>query len=135
METLPNRSVDPARGYPLYCSRSAWGKVSPTVPLNYHVQGTACWWMQQAMIRCYEYLQEYSGREEQAFITMQIHDELVFDFPASPKRLPEPWRYNLKHVAALKRLMEQGGPDLGLPTPVSCEYHPVHWAEGVSVVC
>ena len=39
VETIPDRTVDPKRGYPLLCSRSDWGGVSPTVPLNYHVQG------------------------------------------------------------------------------------------------
>jgi len=29
--------------------------------------------------------------------------------------------------------MEQGGEDLGVPTPVDVEYHAVSWGEGVRV--
>lgn len=135
VETLPDKSVDPTRGYPLFCGRSQWGRIRPTVPLNYVVQGTACWWMMRAMHRCHEYLEEEYNRgkppDKQAFITMQIHDELVFDFPRGKGK--EPWKTNLPHIKKISQLMEQGGKDIGVPTPTSITYHPDNWSEGVDL--
>jgi hypothetical protein len=123
VETMPDKTVDPKRGYLLYCSRTSDGRILPTVPLNYHVQGTACWWMMKAMIRCYNYLQTLGP---EYWIIMQVHDELVFDFPAGKNG-------NLDKINRLKQLMEQGGDDLGLPTPVKVEYHPHNWSESEHV--
>jgi DNA polymerase I-like protein with 3'-5' exonuclease and polymerase domains len=58
----------------------------------------------------------------------QIHDELVFDFP-KPKIEGANWAL----VHKIKSLMEQGGDDVGVPTPVNVEHHPVCWAEGVGI--
>jgi DNA polymerase I-like protein with 3'-5' exonuclease and polymerase domains len=146
VETMPDNGVDPERGYPLLCTRSHWGGVMPTVPLAYHVQGTAMWWMSKAMVRCQEYLDEYNADrkpEYHARMVAQIHDELVFDFPkakVSPLEVKD-WktdkfnylRSNLPMVRRLRSLMEQGGEDIGVPTPVNVEYHPVCWAKGVGV--
>jgi len=124
VETMPDRMVDPDRGYPLLCTRSRWGDVTPTVPLSYHVQGTACWWMAKAMVRCQAYLDERNsavGDEGRAYIVAQIHDEMVFDLPVD---------HDPGMVAMLRRLMEQGGNDIGVPTPVNIECHPICWAEG-----
>jgi DNA polymerase I-like protein with 3'-5' exonuclease and polymerase domains len=126
VETMPDKTVDPSRGYPLLCTRAQNGYILPTVPLNYHVQGTACWWMMKAMLRCHEFLKNTDAR-----MVLQVHDELVFDFPAGHGE--EPWKVNLPKIRRIKRLMEQGGDDLGVPTPVSCEYHESNWSEGVSV--
>jgi len=123
VETLPDKTVDPTRGYPLWCKRTKWGRIMPTTPLNYMVQGTAMWWMMKAMIRVQEYLDTLKG----SYMIMQVHDELVFDFPKAKKR-------NLPKIRKIAQLMEQGGEDIGVPTPVSIEYHPVSWDTGVSVV-
>jgi DNA polymerase I-like protein with 3'-5' exonuclease and polymerase domains len=152
VETIPDRSVDPKHGYPLLCTRTEWGRVLPTVPLNYRVQGTACWWMMRAMIRCQEQLDKW--RAEDGFdghITMQIHDELVFDFPKSrehPSKDAErekarssvhgrPTKQlrtsNLWRIRIIQKLMAQGGEDIGVPTPVGCEYHEKNWAEGITM--
>jgi DNA polymerase I-like protein with 3'-5' exonuclease and polymerase domains len=136
IETLPDRTVDPNHGYPLLCTGTKYGHtVSPTIPLNYFTQGSACWWIARAMVRCWEYLKGTGAR-----LVMQVHDELVFDFPKSllDPRTVKPGtlgygRTNLPAVAHIKRLMEQGGEDIGIPTPVSCKYHPETWAEGYSV--
>jgi len=125
VETMPDLTVDPTRGYPLLCTLSQWGEVLPTVPLNYHVQGTAMWWMMKAMLRCQEYLDTLPG----CYMVMQIHDELVFDFPQG-KGL-QPWRTNMPRIRRIKSLMEESGKDLGIPTPVSLEYHPITWSEGM----
>ena len=138
VETMPDKTVDAKRGYPLLCSRSKWGKVVPTVPLNYHVQGTAMWWMMKAMIRCQEYLNEISAKEfhgkpyranRHAYaMVMQVHDEIVFDFPKG--RHP---KSNLPKIRKIAKLMEEGGNDIGVPTPVSITYHADNWSEGVEV--
>jgi DNA polymerase I-like protein with 3'-5' exonuclease and polymerase domains len=127
VETIPDKTVDPERGYPLLCTRSRWGGITPTVPLSYHVQGTAMWWMSKAMIRCQEYLDRYNATHpscDHIYMIAQIHDELLFDFPVDANR---------DVVLKLKRLMEQGGHDIGVPTPVNVEYHPACWAEGETV--
>ena len=142
VETMPDKTVDPERGYPLFCSRTSYGRISPTIPLNYHVQGTACWWMCKAMVRCQEYLDERnSSRKEahHAYMVMQVHDEIVFDFPKSnvdPTKKQEGFnrlRCNLPAIKAITKMMEQGGDDIGVPTPVSVEYHSQTWSEGVAV--
>lgn len=132
VETMPDKTVDPKRGYPLLCSRSKWGKVLETVPLSYHVQGTAMWWMCKSMVRVQEYLDHLNSISNLGyFIVMQVHDELVFDFPAG--KGSEPWKTNRPKIRKIQKLMEQSGEDIGVPTPVGCEYHSESWATGVSV--
>lgn len=128
VETMPDRTVDPKRGYPILCTRTERGRILETVPLNYHVQSTAMWWMGKAMIRCAEYLRSTfpSGK-----ITAQVHDELVFDLPKGKGLLP--WKTNAGHVRELKRLMEMGGQDLGVPTPVNVEYVSDNWSQSEAV--
>ena len=131
VETMPDNEVDPVRGYPLLCTRSKWGQILPTVPLNYHIQGTAMWWMMLAMIGCQEYLDEVNRKSSGDYkMIMQVHDELVFDFPAGTG--VEPWKTNLPKVKQIQRIMEAGGDRLGLPTPVSRKYHATTWSEGIS---
>jgi DNA polymerase I-like protein with 3'-5' exonuclease and polymerase domains len=128
IETIPDKSVNPKHGYPLLCTRNNWGKIKPTVPLNYHTQGSAGWWMCKAEIRCFPYLEELTRKDSRGYyMVMQIHDELVFDFPF------EPDMGNLPKIKECKRLMELGGDDYGIPTPVDIEYNPVSWSEGVAV--
>jgi hypothetical protein len=57
----------------------------------------------------------------------QVHDELVFDFPYRPNK------GNMPKIRKLRRLMEQGGDDIGLPTPVAFTYHASNWSEGIVV--
>ena len=116
VETIPDKTVDPDHGYPLICTRSQYGEIKPTVPLNYHVQGTAMQWMTKAMIRCFDYLQNFPKHN----MIIQVHDEIVFDFQITHN--------NKTIVLQLKKLMEQGGDDIGLPTPVGIEYHSKTWA-------
>jgi DNA polymerase I-like protein with 3'-5' exonuclease and polymerase domains len=130
VETIPDKTVNPHRGYPLLCTRTEWGKILPTVPLSYHVQGTACWWMAKAMVRCQQQLDQWNNKRTPSqcyYLIAQIHDELLFDFPYRPDR------GNLAKILTIKRLMEQGGDDIGIPTPVSCELHLESWATGESV--
>ena len=134
VETMPDRTVDPERGYPLACTQNNWGGILETVPLNYHIQGTAMWWMQGAMIRVQEYLDYVNSVDPRGFyMVMQVHDELVFDFPKG--RTDPAWKENRGKIRKIQRLMEEGGANLvpSIPTPVSCEYHPVSWDVGVAV--
>lgn len=134
VETMPDRSVDPDRGYPLQCEFTFRQKVRPTVPLNYHVQGTAMWWMCRAMVRCQEFLDELNRKckkPDHYRLIMQVHDELVFDFPKG--KGTEPWRTNKPIIDELRRLMAMGGDDIGLPTPTSCTYHEHNWSKGLAV--
>jgi DNA polymerase I-like protein with 3'-5' exonuclease and polymerase domains len=132
VETMPDKTVDPDRGYPLLCTRTNDGRILPTVPLNYHVQGTAMWWMSKAMVRCFEFLTKLSTESgDLYFITMQIHDEIVFDFPKG--KGDKPHFTNLEVIQECMRLMEKGGEDIGVPTPVSCTYHDSSWSEGLSL--
>lgn len=124
VETVPDKTLDPDRGYPLICTRDDWGRIKPTVPLSYKIQGSAMWWMQSAMIRCNDYLTKINKDrkpEHHCRMIIQVHDELVFDFPKSKE--------NPKIVNRIKTLMEKGGDDIGIPTPVSIEYHPNTWNE------
>ena len=122
VETLPDKSVNPKRGYPLLCSRTEYGKPFPTLPLNYMVQGTAGWWMVKAINRCHAQLKAWQETGFSGRLVLTVHDELVFDFPKGGLK-------NLPKVKALKALMELGGQDIGVPTTVSLSYHPKNWAE------
>ncbi len=133
VETIPDKTVDPTKGYPLLCTRTEWGKILPTVPLNYHIQGSAMWWMSKAMVRVYAQLQEWAAKGFHVYIVMQVHDELVFDFPKKSHPKENPKESNLGRIRVLQKLMEEGGNDFGIPTPTSCEYHPDNWSEGISL--
>jgi DNA polymerase I-like protein with 3'-5' exonuclease and polymerase domains len=135
IETMPDRNVNPERGYPLMIGKGKWGKIRPTTPLNYYIQGSAMWWMMKAMIRCQEYLETTeAARQEDYAMIMQVHDELVFDFPRAPRGYRgEPHKFNLPVIREVKRLMELGGDDLGVPTPCSVDYHPDHWGASVGI--
>ena len=126
VETMPDKSIDPDRGYPLNCARTAGGGILPTVPLNYHVQGTAMWWMSRAMQRTEAKLSKWRSEGIDCHLIMQVHDELVFDFPKGVNN-------KKKYYDILKREMERGGEDIGVPTPVSIELHADNWSEGVTI--
>lgn len=138
IETIPDKTVDPERGYPLVCPKKN-GFISPTIPFNFHIQGTACWWMMKAMIRCHDQLSKWKREDGfSGFMCIQIHDELVFDFPKSKvdpiKEInTNEKKSNLWRILKIKKLMEKGGDDIGIPIPVSCEYHPVCWSEGITI--
>jgi DNA polymerase I-like protein with 3'-5' exonuclease and polymerase domains len=155
VETIPDRTVDRHRGYPLLCTRTEYGKILETVPLSYRVQGSAMWWTGKAQVRCQAKLDDWQSRNFDGFICMQVHDEMVFDFPKSQvdprehleyvkrgERIPLFQRHksNLWRIQILADLMAQGGADFvlpscpnGIPTPVGVEYHTESWSEGVTL--
>lgn len=132
VETIPDKKIDPTKGYPLLCKRGDYGKVIGTVPLNYGPgQGSAGW----AMIRFLNESQvvlDDTRREEPDFdgyICLTVHDELILDFPFSP-RDEEGKPGNLPKAKRIQAAMETVGEGMGVPLPVSCEYHPKTWVEG-----
>lgn len=141
VETIPDRSVDPRRGYPLRCPRGDDGRAEPTKPLNYKIQGSAMWWTCKAMTRVsafFDYLNAgglFAGRAWPGgyWIAMQVHDELVPDMPSGRGRGKNPWSYNLPIAREVKRLMELGGDDYGMPTPVGVEYCERDWGTGTTI--
>lgn len=124
VETIPDKTVNPNRGYRLMCSRSEWGKVSPTIPLSYHVQSTAMQSTSKGMVRCDQRLEQHTATDPRGyFMTMQVHDEIVFDFPFEPNQ------GNRDKAEEMGRLMSMSGDDIGIPLKVSISYHPDNWAQ------
>lgn len=125
VQTLPDRTVDPERGYPILASRTEEGRVLSTTPFNYHISGTACWCKNTALIRCSTQLAEWRSEGFDAHMALEIHDEIIFDFPRG--KTPQE---NLPRALILKELMEQSGENLvpRIPTPVSISYHGTTWA-------
>ncbi len=130
VETLPDRTVDPAHGYPILASRTEDGRVLSTTPFNYHISGTACWVKNTALIACSAKLAEWRKEGFDAHIALEVHDEILFDFPRG-----RDMQENLSNALELRALMEQSGSNLvpSIPTPVSIKYHIETWASGVTV--
>lgn len=130
VETLPDKTVDPTRGYPILPSRTDDGRVMSTTPFNYHVSGTACWCKNTAAIRCSNQLAQWRKEGFDGHMPLDIHDEIIFDFPRG-----KTWDENLPRAVVLRKLMEESGENLvpRIPTPVSINYHAVSWAEGRAV--
>jgi DNA polymerase I-like protein with 3'-5' exonuclease and polymerase domains len=132
VETKPDKTIDPTRGYPLYCSRGDKGNISPTIPFSYHIQGTACHWINRTMVKVHGQLQDWTKSDPRGYyITMQVHDELVLDFPKGVGA--EPWKTNLPKARKVQKLMEQCGTDIGVVTPTSCGYHDNNWGKEKSL--
>lgn len=125
--TIPSRAIDPDRGYPLLASRTEDNYVLSTTPFNYHTSGTACECKNLGLLRCAQRCAEWRLEGFDAYIPLEVHDELLFDFPRGPKEDSNLWR-----AKELQALMEQSGEDLipRIPTPVKLEYHSQTWAEG-----
>ena len=128
VETMVDETVDQRRGYPIRCKRSTWGKVVETTPLNYHVQGTACWVMMRAMIKIQELLDLWGPSFK---MIANVHDEVVLDFPANFSRSGKD--LNRPKVMAVKKVMEQRGRDIGVKLTVGAERHIHNWSESVAV--
>lgn len=153
IETVPDKEIDPHRGYPLLCTFIG-NKVKPTIPLSYKVQGTAMWWTARAMVKTTDLLEEWHNNDKRfdGRIVMQVHDEIVFSFPKQKYTPVEALEFekdnkeknkkgidfrllqsNLWRIKAIAKRMESCGDALGIPTPVGIEWHPNNWAEGIKL--
>lgn len=131
VETMPDKSIDPLRGYPIQCKKSKWNRVVETTPLNYHVQGTACWVMMRAMIKIQDLLDKWNAKlpEPQYFMVMNIHDEVVLDFPESTGKKDT----NLPKMKAVRRAMESIGKDIGVRLTCGLDRHDQSWLSSVAL--
>ena len=132
VETMPDITVDAECGFPIRCKRSSFNQIVETVPLNYHVQGTACWVVMRAMIKTQGLIDEWNRdlKEPEYFMPMNIHDELVFDFPLRMKGKKD---LNLPKVFALRRTMESIGEDIGVRLTCGLDRHTENWSKGKSL--
>lgn len=130
VETLPDRDVDPSRGYPILVDRDQ-GRVSPTEPFARRIQSTAMWCTRGAMPLCHDQLlvwERETGQDH--YITLQVHDEIVFDLP----RIGDTGQYgNIDKVRVLARLMTSMGDRIGVPLEVSASYIPEDWSKCLAV--
>jgi len=108
--------VETMSGYPLSVE-----KRQPHKATNYIVQGTEGDIVKKAMLLTDEYLK--LGNYE-TYLTLNVHDELVFDAP---------WGWSMGHVRKLCSLMEQAGTSIGLNTPVDADLITTTWAEGETI--
>lgn len=129
IKTLPDKTINPESGYPILASRTDDNRILSTTPFNYHVSGTACWCKNTALIRCIEQCERWRKEGFDAYVILEIHDELLFDFPKGKNK-----EENLPRALILKKLMEESGDNLipRIPTPVTVEYHEKTWAEGIA---
>ena len=132
VETLPDKSVDPKRGYPLICPLNKWGGVLQTTPLNYHVQSSAMWITMRAMIIVQNMLDKRNKglpKKQHAYLIMQVHDEIVLDFPKEPDMGNQPF------LETICDTISQIGFDFvpEIPLPFGLSYHPKNWAEEIGV--
>lgn len=130
VHTMPSNAIDPERGYPILPRRTDDDNVLSTTPFNYYISGTACECKNLALVRCARKLAEWREDGFDGHMALEIHDEIIFDFPKGPE-----WDSNLWRTHELREIMEQSGKDLvkPIPTPVKVEYHARTWAEGVAV--
>lgn len=130
VQTLPDRTIDPTKGYPILASRTEDGGVLSTTPFNYHVSGTACWAKNTALVRCAEQCRKWRAEGFDAHIALEVHDSILFDFPKGATM-----EENLPRARILQKLMEQAGDNLipRIPTPVKVEYCAHSWAKGIAV--
>jgi len=94
--------------------------MEPHKACNYFIQGSAGWAIIRAMNRVHNYLQRFPDYH----LIMQVHDELVFDFPQHPR--------NPTVIRKIRNLMEQSGMDIGIPLPVEVDRITTDWAHGES---
>ena len=120
IETIPVKGRK--RGYPLLCQRTEWGKIQPTIPFSYYVQGSAMDCSRRALVRCDNQLNEWHRKDKyyDGHIVLSPHDEIVFDLP-DHELTPE-------RVKILKGLMEKSGEDIDIPLTVSVTHCPVSWS-------
>jgi len=104
------------------CYRLNVPRQDPHKGVNYIVQGYEGIIVKRAMYQCQQYLEKIAHTYEYPpYMTMQVHDEIVFDAPTNrTKQLP----YHLKN------LMESAGQTVGMETPVDVDLITTSWDKG-----
>ena len=90
----------------------------------YKVQGLEGLIVKRAMVYWDEYLQNIcrlTKSNNHAFLTLQVHDELIADFVSLPRKIL------VQHGNNLKRLMERAGRDYGVATPAEMSLVTKSW--------
>ena len=134
VETLPDRTINPRRGYPLNCTKTDRGDVLSTIPLSYHVQGTAMQITARAMMKVDTILDDWRRDGFDAFITLQVHDEIVIDCPRRENPKVNVRKSNLGRMRIIQKAMESCGEDLipVIPIPFGLDYHSENWGTAVT---
>lgn len=88
------------------------------------VQGTEGEIVKEAMVQVDKSLQQYG---DDFYMSLQVHDELIFNAKASQKKKHLPILRNIK------RLMEEAGALSGVTVIANCEENPVNWAEPIKL--
>lgn len=127
--TIPDKTVDPDRGFPIQSKRGHWGKVEPTTPLCYHVSSTAAQVLNKAMVLCDEKLIQWRADQFDAHMILTIHDELVFDFSQKINKVGDYTNTDDK-ANQLRDIMESAANGIGIPIRVSVDRHKISWADG-----
>lgn len=83
----------------------------------YVVQGTAADLVKRALIECDEFNKK---KRIQGGLLLQIHDELIFEFPDTVER---------KHIDTLKTIMESQEKHIGLEVPCKMKVVKRYWSE------
>lgn len=102
-------------GYPLTCYEDHAG-------VNYIVQGDEGIIVKRALVYVDDYLSEFLP---EAFITLQVHDEIIIDAPAST---------SLTHLDSIMNRMTEAGLTIGMTTPVEAKIITTNWSEGNTYV-
>lgn len=110
--------VETMAGYRLYVPMDR--KYAATC---YKVQGTEGDIVKNGMIDVNDYLSDIPDH----YLTMCVHDELVFDFPLKTKKHHNKFLKNIVHR------MEAAGENIGVITPVNIEVCYDNWAEAEKV--
>ena len=90
----------------------------------YKVQGLEGLIVKRAMVYWDEYLQDlcrFTRCPNNAFLTLQVHDELIADFVSLPRKIL------VQHGNNLKQLMEKAGRDYGVATPAEMSLVTKSW--------
>ena len=114
-------------GYRLYLRKDQYGKIKGYTGVNYVVQGSEGEIVKRAFVDCDRYLTDTQG-DHGGFTTLQVHDELVFDFEKRSQA-----KIESEVIPRLRKLMEDAGAFYGMKTPVDVDRITRSWAKGESL--
>lgn len=131
-EVRRNRYITTVTGYRLYLPYRD-GSIATHAGVNYQVQGCEGLLVKDAMIRNHRYLEslkKWFEPGEEAFITLQVHDEIIYDLPSNLEE-----SLLVRIARKLKKNMEAAGTAIGMKTPVDAEIIRVSWDRGEHFEC